>query len=41
MFTVYKKDNSMIFREGFATYKEAFYYGIDVFGPHNFEIERE
>lgn len=41
MFTVYKKDESLIFTTGFKTYEEAQYYGNIIFGPNNFEIERE
>lgn len=41
MFTVFMKDNSMRYATGFSTYEEAKYYGVMVFGPNNFEIERE
>lgn len=41
MFTVFMKDNSLIFQSGFESYREAEAYGWNVFGPGNFEIERE
>ena len=41
MYTVYLKDNSSIFYSGFSTWEEAKVYGQIMFGPKNFEIERE
>ena len=41
MFAVYMKDNSGIFYSGFLTWEEAENYGRLMFGPKNFEIERE
>lgn len=41
MFTVFMKGDSMRYATGFSTYEEAKYYGVMVFGPNNFEIERE
>lgn len=41
MFTVFMKGDSMRYTTGFSTYAEARYYGTVVFGPNNFEIERE
>ena len=41
MFTVYLKNNSTIFRSGFITWQDALHYGKVMFGPWNFEIERE
>lgn len=41
MYTVYMKGNSNIFYSGFATWEDAKAYGRLMFGPKNFEIERE
>ena len=41
MFTVYMKGDSSIFHSGFSTWEEAQNYGRLMFGPKNFEIERE
>lgn len=41
MFTVFMKGDSLIFQSGFESYREAEAYGWNVFGPGNFEIERE
>ena len=41
MFTVYMKGDSLIFQCGFETEREARAYGIEVFGPGNFDVERE
>lgn len=41
MFTVYMKDNSDIFYSGFHTWEEAKVYGLQMFGPGGYEIERE
>lgn len=41
MFTVYMKGDSLKYTTGFKNYEEAHYYGNIIFGPNNFEIERE
>lgn len=41
MFTVFMKGDSMRYMTGFSTYAEARYYGVMIFGPNNFEIEKE
>lgn len=41
MYTVFMKGDSLIFQSGFESYREAEAYGWNVFGPGNFEIERE
>ena len=41
MFTIFMKDNSLIFQSGFETWGQAELYGWDMFGPGNFEIVQE
>lgn len=41
MYTVYMKNNSTIYKSGFASYSAAKKYGQQYFGPGNFEIEKE
>lgn len=41
MFTVYMKENSLIFQSGFETWGQAELYAWNMFGPGNFEIEME
>lgn len=41
MYTVFMKDNSSIYKSGFASWQEANNYGRLMFGPKNYEIEWE
>ena len=41
MYTVFLLNNSLIFKSGFTTWKEAYSWGNINFGFKNFEIERE
>ena len=41
MFVVYMKDNSTIYKSGFASWQEANRWGRYMFGLGGFEIERE
>ena len=41
MYTVYMRDNSSVYKSGFTSWAEANSYGRAIFGPKNYEIERE
>lgn len=41
MYTVYMKENSAIYYPGFKTWQEANQWGYTMFGPGEYEIERE
>ena len=41
MYTVFLLNHSTIFKSGFLTWNEAYWWGSVNFGPGNFEIEME